>query len=462
MSSKFKNDSLLSICKTGILERGIDKLHNTAETMTLVSGNTESFFMTRLDKETLKSLYNKVKSGSREAMHTVSMLYITGFGLPHSETDAVRWSSLSLLEATDISFDEALVVLRADIADILITDTSEAFVYPEFRTELPELIHSNLSHQVIDLDTIKTKLSRTKSTAVSLTPVFAGVRISVVYKISDDGKDCHMYDAFVEDGTDSIRFTLDVMSVLDVPMFLGEVRGKRTVIDYPARMAKHSKQPIDFKFFVVRGVLAVPASKKAKLATSFPNAKNTFDMVNELLKFKSVVRKQFIASESIDRLSRRCIATKAKARSYFTKYKRNSKKLKTEYIAIKKELDSVKLKDTVNKEELLCSYPEYYLSFIGTEIAGVTEQLNIHRLSLKPSDQAGHLSVLGFMTTSHQGLVKASTTTLDRLTVKGISSYVNLLSKLYGEYKLFGVLIQPNKDVTLNNRKDKQRYVYKL
>ena len=455
------NDNLLAIGKSGILERASKDLENTADSIIIVNKADELLYMTRLSKSVLMRLYNQAKNGSRESMHSVSMLYFTGFGLEQSKQKALRWSSLSLLEPADLPFDECVAELKKDIKLSLSRNSGSEYVYPEFRTELPNLLRRNLINCPISYESMAEKLNRAKVFSLALYPVFAGVRTTLVYKVTESG-DCYLYDAFLEDGSDEDRFAIDIASFLNIPKFLGEIRNNRTVPDYPKRMSRNSLTK--FKYFAVRGVLVVPNSKKPLLLEKFPDVNNTLDLVQEFLKSFDKVRHPFVGnSEEIQKLEKSCEVLKKKARSFYVKRKKNSISLKRKYKEAKQQIKELLEQDTVNKEDFLSRYPEYFLRFIGTEIAGVTSNFDIHRLYLKPSDQPTHLSSLGFMTMSHPMFWQKSICTLEQCTERKLQNYAKAISELYqDEYKIAGVLVQPNKAGCYNNRKDKQRYIYKL
>ncbi len=420
--------------KTGILEqcRSSDS-DLTASTMRLDG----RLYMAKLEKGVLKRLYLECKGGSLVAMNTVSMLYITGFGIEESASKALRWSSFSLLEAADVSFDEALDELKADIRDSLLDNTNDDSVYPDFRKIIPRSLKKASKNTPATLDVIKEKL---KGERVHLSPVFRGVKTTLIYKTNN--LDCHLYECLIDDGSDLARIAIDqVVHVPIVPRFLGEIRNSRTIVDYNSRVESFAGRT--FEYYAVQGFLVVPNSKKPQLKEKFPDIKSTLDLVNKFLDSAFVHRLPFIDnSVEIKNLEDLCVKIKRDARKYYDEKGVNNKKLKQQYIDARMEIRSLIGDQKLRKEQQLSSYPEYYLQFIATEIFGIDEKNRVVCVGLDPKVQPVHLTSLGFRAINHTNVERSYLS--DNLDSKMLSEYTAWINKMYGnEFNVSGVVVRP-------------------
>ncbi len=428
---------------------------------TLQGGTSVQQLMARLPKTTLKRLYVDARSGSIDSMSTISMLYLVGFGLDKNESKSMDWMNFSLLEPASITFDEALSDLRKDIIEFEYRLEKDDHVHPESRNLMADSIMDVLGHEVSHLSTIKAKLKKSNP-FLSLTPVIAGVRVTFVYKVSDNEmKDCYLHDAFIDNGDGTHRFSLDAMSKLKVPNMLGELRRKQTVVDYPKMMGEANR----CKYFAVRGVLAVPASRRKELRKRFPDIANARELVDAFLSSHTEHRAQFVDSApEISKLRTTARMLRDKADKYKAKGKKIPAKLKAKFAEVKAEVAEIRIGDVKRKLDLELSYPEAYLDFLALEIVGISKSSKIYRMSVKPSMQSTHLQGLGFKTLNHPAIgISVAGCTLRELTEKRLHALVEKQHLAYqSEYRIGGILIQPNDTVDLSRPKRRRRYIYKI
>lgn len=452
-----KNECLLSIGTAGILEKASENEKNTAFTFCVHKNSDELHFMARLKKSVLKSLYMQTKGGSREAAHTVSMLYATGFGIEKNDNKALRWASFSLLEPTDITFEDACIDLKKDILREININPENDFVYPEFRKKVPLLLKEHVSHKTCGLNEIQTSFRKKGEHLLSFIPIPKGVPATFIYKV--EGEDCHLYDSFIDMGQEEDHFSLDIASFLNIPRFLGELRRKRTIIDYPKRM---SNKIDTLNYFAVKGIIAVPNSRKKLLKEKYPNVSNTRQMVSELMNSQKHIRSEFVDSvDEIEALKKQGAIIRKKAKRFYDKHKRNSKKLKSEYYGLLQQVKELIEKDKRDRELLESRFPEYFLKFLATEVIALTSNFEVHCMELEPMYQSIHCSSLGFITSDYFQ-TKGSLCRLESLNEARCKEYVSHVSKIRKDFDISGLLIQPNKRVCLSKRKNKQRYFYKV
>lgn len=457
--TEYNNDRLLELSKKGVFKK-FAPYSIGAEVLSLKSKSERLEFMSKINKDCFKRIYNDVKSGSSEAIHTVHLLYVTGFGLNYDEIKASRWARFSLFEGADISFEQALVELKKDIKESLALNSRADSLYPQFRTKLPLLLKNSLHCRSASINKVYNVLD--SRTSVNLYPAYAGVKTTLVYKVSDTNE-CHIYDAFFESDSEQDCFVLDVITKLNIPSRFGDIRGRNTISNYPKRINKNKT----FKYFAVRGTIVVPNSKKELLKEVFPDVKNTLDLAVKFMGSAEQKRQKFVDSTAeIAALEKNLLAIKKKSvnnnkikNTQRVQYVKQLKALKEDYAETKREIEKLLESDVVNKEKLESSYPEYFLNFIASEVVGITEDYEVDALNLKPKDWSTHLSSLGFMSMYHPSFEAVSCCTVAELDETKIGSYIKSVRKLYkNEYNISGILIRPSSWVSTEKSSSRKRF----
>ena len=205
--------------------------------MSLALQNEELNVVPRISSAAVRSIAEGALRGDVKAMYTLGMLYNVGLGLPRSEKHAAEWASMSLLEVNQLGFKRARKDLKTHLSELDDTD----FSYPPvIRRIYDDLVPR---HRKLDPDRVP------KGTWL-VSPLFAGVRMMLVYRVDEQSGLCYLYDARAF-GMRGDRVSLDIASKLNVPAVLGSIRNRPTIPNYADRVAKFAAPA---NYFVVGDV----------------------------------------------------------------------------------------------------------------------------------------------------------------------------------------------------------------
>lgn len=437
--------------------------------------------MPSLPRETVVSIATNAIKGNVDDMLTLSMMYSVGLGVPCIETCAQAWSFFALTQPSIMSFKKAVRLLKEHLETLPKGDHQ----YPEILTA----IYSKLtpSFNLIELGAIP-------EGPVIVTPLLAGIRTFLVYRVKehDDGKHCYLYDMRVG-GVGGERVCLELANKLDVPLYLGAIRGEPTIPDYPERVSEFLRGPASY--FVVAGTLVIPNSKKELVNRIWPDVRSAYQLMDELFAMGSVERRPHTniqkyaqailrlerledeakeiesgdlvdslrtqynkrvaflkkakvvkTEEEIEALREEALALKEYARK--VKSGEREKEIETEKEVLEKRLPKLKARNASAKSEHDAQYPENLFKFVATDLyygrRGDVELMPLGRSIDR------HLASLGFTNFSHSMLQAYTAMSCKNGIDKSVfKSAMQRFTEYYPEYNVSGLVIR-HKPITVN------------
>lgn len=442
--------------------------------------------MPRLPNETVHRIAKGARTGNVDDMLTLSMMYSVGLGVPSDSDMAMAWSSFSLLQPSFIDFKDAVRRLRKDTKSL----PNDGFQYPEILDRIYDTLLPK--YKTITPD----ELPKGKFT---ITPLLAGLRVFIVYRVcstSEDEKLCYLYDMRVG-GVNGERLSLELANKLEIPNYLGAIRGEPTIPDYPDRMKDVVRGPS--KYFVIGGTLVVPSSKKPFIRKALPHVKTTSQLFDHFVSTVDDVRRPFADSEDLrvakkeldesesvlEQLNagnlysdlnaqyKKSVATLKRAkrsgkkdREYqlrsdirmlkeqAEKIKKGSlkKELKKRISSLETDIENLELENREAKCLHFAQYPENLFQFVTTEIysgaKGNTDPIPVGR------HLYAHLQSLGFTTFSSDLLgTYGSVVTKKQMDRKSFPALRDKFAQKYPEYTVSGLILRPDEETVKKKRK---------
>lgn len=446
--------------------------------------------MPRLPNETVQLIAKGARTGNVDDMLTISMMYSVGLGVPADSDLALAWSNFSLVQPSFIDFKEAVKRLRKHLKDL----PEKGFAYPA----ILDKIYASLSPKFEMVEP-----SDVPEGSYVVTPLLAGLRAFFVYRVHEmeDGKHCYLYDVRIG-GVHGERLSLGLANKLNVPNYLGAIRGEPTIPDYPERMRESLRGPA--RYFIVGGTLVVPASKKPLINEALPRVKTVSQLFdhfaqtvdNERMPFVELAeyRNAKIEAASIEEdlkalksgeLYDTLQAKYSKAVAAFKRAKKAKneermeslrpeilrmkedaqkiksgtlrKELKSRLAELKSALPDLEEKNEENRAVHHAQYPENLFEFVATDIyygvKGKSQPIPLGRYLDR------HLQSLGFTAFTHSFLQTYNAlATKKGIGPKVYKSAVATFSEHYPEYNVSGLIVRSA--VKTVNTKQKQPPVY--
>jgi hypothetical protein len=234
--------------------------------------------MPALDHSVVKNVAKQAINGNLTAMYTLSRMYLVGLGVPRDERLSYCWSQFSLTEASLVTFESAVKTLKTHVR----SQTKE-FAYPE----ILDVIYENMIpfYKEIQFDELADILPSNKR--FYAVPMYAGIRLFLVYRVDAQTKQCYLYDARAG-GKHGDRISLDVLPFLGIPVTLGDLRKHSTLPNYVATMHDYIDGKVSY--ITVAGTLFINPAKRAHIKRALPTIKKASELFNALVASKEVVR----------------------------------------------------------------------------------------------------------------------------------------------------------------------------
>lgn len=209
-----------------------------------------------MEKKCLRQIIGRAMEGSLTDIATVSMMYNVGYGLPKDLGLSEVWAQYATVSPAVLDFDTACAELKSHYR------ACPKIIWPEGLTFPVERVYGTLG---------RFKPFADKMRDVCITPVFAGVRVLLLYRKVSKEAAPQLYGAYYQDGG-MLTLNIEALTKLGAPKFL-EGMPQTKAVDSFVPFGKS-------RLIVVTGVVAIP-TKLHKNARRF--GKTTKDVFNALL-----------------------------------------------------------------------------------------------------------------------------------------------------------------------------------
>lgn len=385
-----------------------------------------------LSEAALRTIVRGAINGNIPDITSISMMYAAGFGLPRDIDKAAAWSAFAVLQSANVTFVEAVNALKRDALNS-IASKREELIWPEaFETAIDQVLDK--------LERVRDYDGEAKMAGGAVFPRISGIRVYLFYRVYDNehgGKSAHLYGALTRT-RGKVRYCLDELRLLDIPIELGMLRNRQTL---------HNYAPFDSnaKLYVISGVLASPLSKRKAMREHFPEVKTVTDLFEHYLASLSRRRLKdfdFVITElraEISKLQKRLAVLEQKP-------KKNAAKIKTVKKSIAKR--ETRIADSVNetrkaKEEYDQRQPETYLHFVAN---GIYHYQNgkLTGAKLRGGETCTHLKSLGFKSFTNPVIPVVGYVVSKSLSKTDLDNIIDKFSLAYkGEYSITGLTLRP-------------------
>lgn len=202
----------------------------------------------------------KAINGCIDSMGLLSLMYLTGLGIPRNVIRALTWSKFAVMESADITYEAAIAELKLD------------------RKKMARYINGDLvlpsSFDVLEEQVQQAMVSRPYRKPVEkawITPIVTGMQVALVYKQRKFKPPVLYCIMDREDSTVTVNSNLH--KLFNVPESFGEIRGARTITTYTGAEAE---------YFVVMGFITTPTSMIAARKLEYPDD-NVKTLVNKIV-----------------------------------------------------------------------------------------------------------------------------------------------------------------------------------
>jgi hypothetical protein len=344
--------------------------------------------------------YNELLSlainGDLSAMRVVAMMYNVGYLLPKSREHALAWTAFSTMTVANMGYAEAIRDVKAHRRETLAATTDEGLLWPS-------QVMDNIFHALKSLDSVRTTK---KCPAGSLiTPVIKGMRMHVLYratKVEGEWRS-FLYGALIRVNGEYQILTVDKLAHLNIPRYLGEIRGNVTIPNY---------MPFgpETQMYVIEGTISVPTLLLNRMKRFFPNVSSYSQLWKTYL--DSLNRQRLLEQTHVE--------ADGKAR------KLSKKERKEERLSYKMYLKRL---------------PESYLQFTATNLFVYTGK--VLKTTKLLNHTHTHLQSLGFLTLKHP-LVEFDAYSCTGRSKSELSNVLAKFKKAYPDLRIAGLFIRPD------------------
>lgn len=364
-----------------------------------------------ISKERANSIYLLAINGDLESMSIVSLMYMSGYGMPLDLEVGLAWSNFAVMQAADTYTYEQLVLrLKQDRAQ-LFKETRGDFVKPESVRKLEE--------QLLYI----TKPQRLKRTRIPVTanfiPVVAGKRVAAVYRVAK-GKKPSLYAAY-DVSKETLDFDKDLWQALKCPYTFGDIR-ERNILESYAPFGK-------VKYYIVLGTVTTPKDKLEDREKVFPG-----QTVNKL--YQKALAKDQLPPVTEEEIKERLATLIEKKKEELNLIKKNNgcRKKYSEIMAQAKRLRSASRdREYVKRKAIEQSAPtrlSTYLTFVAAELFTYCKG-EVRAVPLNGMQEQQHLQSLGFYTLLNEVITEKEIRKNLKLSETGAEiEYANILDTL--------------------------------
>lgn len=335
----------------------------------------------RMKRTELLRIVNRAYNGSPEDMHTLAMLYNTGYGVPFDRERAILWMRFATQQGMYYdTFGAAYQRALIEAQNCPETIFPDPIIYPCL--DIIQKIHDVHSDSKLRL-------------GCAVMPRLEGIRVYLIYR-HVPGVTPHLYAGFYHDG-ENYFMALDKLVALGVPRYFGEIRDKVIINDY-APFGNNT-------MYVVAGTIYVPESKRAdqthmEVFNSFmtddstPLTRAHFDIEDDKAALEEAIK-------TVNKLEKQRERLAGLNREFPEESLKALKKAKKQRRILREFLANAD--PDVDYQRYLDSRPEARLRFVASELYRWNRRLGLHTVPMGRQGQQ-HLSSIGFTSLDHPTL----------------------------------------------------------
>ncbi len=377
--------------------------------------HSKKHYYPRIKLMYLKHLYTRVKDSNKYSFDIISSLYSLGLGVPVRDDYSLAWKKHANMVCPDngLGFERCKKRFLIDVKNAIKNSKDGEYAYSEAHLNAYKAAKYMFGIKSVDTQTIRKELVKARkeghiksAKAVTVTPLVSGQQALCIYKSVPSG--LKLFEILTQVGGEIVSL-LDKVYELE-PDSIPLTMSKNNAETYVKNMLELTGK--EHPFFIVYGTLTVPISKRESLKKFIPNATS----VKKLIAMMRAHSKRPVH--------------KPKEEDAVTK-----EQYKARVKLYEKELRKVAREN-----------PFSYLQFVASNIYGFDNKSSINSIPIPVVYREAHLSSSGFRTIIHM---------LDsKITRINYGSYIfqeeNIkkefvkIKKLFRDYKIGGLLIEPN------------------